>query len=744
MDLKNLRHLEYKNETAPGFAHLPTTILDAFIPGYSFISKFILDLIGFDISIIVSVLVLGFALNTGSRYLYRHAAAWFLKHFSASVSIDYYDNIYDHVLAWASEQDALRKVRSLRVQTAGESMSDDIDELDDLRDVGIGAIFNFNAWTAKVPPRYEPDTGFHWFWHKGHYFKFQRENEKVAGGFMGMLIQDHEKLTLSVLGRSTKPIKDLILETRDKHLSKQTSKTVVRRPSPKEQRGRGRSAWTKVAVRPSRPMTTVVLDDTQKTKVLEDINEFLHPRTPRWYANRGIPYRRGYLFYGPPGTGKTSLSFALAGVFGLDIYCLSLSEATLTEEDLIMLFNSLPKRCVVLLEDIDSAGVLRKKPDTEDDEKANHKSHGKKGEKESKDEDNDAASSIAKEVARAVKSATDASEASRKGPSLNNQGITMSGLLNAIDGVASQEGRVLVMTTNYPQKLDDALIRPGRVDLKVEFTLASKQQIRELFLRMYCADSREAARQPTMLSQIIPATIARASAREPEVELKSDVLQSAALFADQSPSTKTILPTPPRTPNPEKIIIAAAAGDPQAATDLEDLASRFAGALPDTTFSPAEIQGFLLMRKTDPVRAVEEVAQWRDVELDKRKKKDEAELGKKTIKDGSNEDVKSSEEVADKPAVHMNVGGTKPEGQADEGTDGKKDIQDLKVETGGKKDIQDLKVETGSKSLLGLLEGIADDDCTAPSSASSLSSASSAASLASVQSVESVDSEDTA
>jgi chaperone BCS1 len=67
--------------------------------------------------------------------------------------------------------------------------------------------------------------------------------------------------------------------------------------------------------------------------------------------------RRGYLFYGPPGTGKTSLAFVLAGVFGLEIYVIGLRDPSLTEEDLLALFNSLPRRCIVLLEDIDTAGL---------------------------------------------------------------------------------------------------------------------------------------------------------------------------------------------------------------------------------------------------------------------------------------------------------------------------------------------------------------------------------------------------
>jgi mitochondrial chaperone BCS1 len=145
-------------------------------------------------------------------------------------------------------------------------------------------------------------------------------------------------------------------------------------------------------------METVVLDKEQKAAVLADINEYLHSATNTWYAQRGIPYRRGYLFHGEPGTGKTSLSFAIAGVFGLKIYCISFLEPTLTEKDLGMLFNSLPCRCVVLLEDIDSAGLNRR-----EDENAglDLKAHGDRAGSTSGGEE------FAKEIARAIKSVND-------------------------------------------------------------------------------------------------------------------------------------------------------------------------------------------------------------------------------------------------------------------------------------------------------------------------------------------------
>jgi chaperone BCS1 len=63
--------------------------------------------------------------------------------------------------------------------------------------------------------------------------------------------------------------------------------------------------------------------------------------------------------------------------------------------------------------------------------------------------------------------------------------VTFSGLLNALDGVASQEGRVLFMTTNHIEKLDPALIRPGRCDVIVKFDLATADQARRMFLRFF-------------------------------------------------------------------------------------------------------------------------------------------------------------------------------------------------------------------------------------------------------------------
>lgn len=332
-------------------------------------------------------------------------------------------------------------------------------------------------------------------------------------------------------------------------------------------------------------MHTVVLDRSQKTRVLADINEYLHPSTPKWYANRGIPYRRGYLFHGPPGTGKSSLAWAIAGVFGLDIYCISLVDPTLTEEDLGMMFTSLPRRCVVLLEDIDAAGLNKRQGDEEEASK-----------------EEDTASKMGAEITKAFKAVRNNDK--------EKQGISLSGLLNAIDGVASHEGRVLVMTTNFPDKLDDALIRPGRIDMKIPFTNATKAQITELFTRMYSPDAPKSSNPEKVTFGPVP----------------TKTMQSAnGAINKQTLNGHTVhpqgVPTPPVTPTQttqtERLSMASARPD-----TIEAIAIQFADRLPEKEFTPAEIQGFLLTRKKEPMRALEEVEAWRDGVLEAREKRE--------------------------------------------------------------------------------------------------------------------------
>lgn len=163
----------------------------------------------------------------------------------------------------------------------------------------------------------------------------------------------------------------------------------------------------------------------------------------------GIPYRKGYLFYGPPGTGKSSLSLSIAGDCDLDVYILNLSGVD--DSSLDELFTELPARCVILLEDIDAVDATQSRQHRE------------------------------------VRTRQDETRSSTKGKARGE--LSLSALLNVLDGVGSQEGRILIMTTNHVERLDAALIRAGRVDMKVELDLANRDINARLFSTMFLLDN---------------------------------------------------------------------------------------------------------------------------------------------------------------------------------------------------------------------------------------------------------------
>jgi chaperone BCS1 len=189
--------------------------------------------------------------------------------------------------------------------------------------------------------------------------------------------------------------------------------------------------WPKSIVKRKRDMDTVILPASLKLKLIDDVNNFLEKETAKWYAKHGIPYKRSYLLYGPPGTGKTSTIAALASHIDRHVAYLHISDPHMTDSALKKALQRVPKNCVVVLEDVDALF------------------------------------------------SADRSK-------LENIPLSFSGLLNALDGIGGKDASIFILTTNHIDRLDPALIRPGRVDMHLQYpSVITDEQIELMFKQFY-------------------------------------------------------------------------------------------------------------------------------------------------------------------------------------------------------------------------------------------------------------------
>ncbi|XP_039026040.1 AAA-ATPase At5g17760-like [Hibiscus syriacus] len=184
--------------------------------------------------------------------------------------------------------------------------------------------------------------------------------------------------------------------------------------------------WDVEEIKLKHPMTfnTLAMDSELKRAVMVDLQHFTNGE--EYYKRVCKAWKRGYLLYGSPGTGKSSLIAAMANYLKYDIYDLDLTDVH-TNSDLRFLLLTMPSRSILIIEDIDCSIKLQNRElETESD--------GNQG---------------------------------------DNQ-VTLSGLLNFIDGLWSccNEERIIIFTTNHKERLDPALVRPGRMDMHICFQLA--------------------------------------------------------------------------------------------------------------------------------------------------------------------------------------------------------------------------------------------------------------------------------
>lgn len=179
--------------------------------------------------------------------------------------------------------------------------------------------------------------------------------------------------------------------------------------------------WDLISKNKKRSIDTVFIKN--KDEIIKDIDDFLSSEDD--YQTFGHPYKRNYLFFGPPGNGKTSLISAIASQYNLDIYLMSFS-INITDEIFKKLISSLPINGLLVIEDID----------------------GLFDEKEKKQ-------------------------------------VSISTVLNIMDGLAKKNRLMTIMTTNHYDRLSEAFKRAGRVDMNVEFDIASIDSFNQI-VQFFC------------------------------------------------------------------------------------------------------------------------------------------------------------------------------------------------------------------------------------------------------------------
>ncbi|QKX62955.1 uncharacterized protein TRUGW13939_10123 [Talaromyces rugulosus] len=515
-------------------------------PGYLQILGFAQNVVDFDPLTLVNIGIFLAGLFTFLRYIFtRVIVLW------TTVRINDDDPLYMCLMRWMSDHQFMnRQFRSVKaISSSRSSWEDEEEALKSM--IGIGGdkelsepdpnnLISYRSIVGRTPISLQPFQGTHVFRRHGSWLLFRHRIN--AGSELVQQPKEIGYIQLQCLGSSFAPVQRLLEEAQLYNLEKTKTTTTIHRAIANV---RDLVRWTSFSSRPSRAISTVIFDKNAKHELLSDINEYLHPHTRRWYSNHGIPYRRGYLFSGAPGTGKTSLTSALAGIFGLDIYVLSLLDPNMNESQLMRLMSEVPSRCIVLLEDVDAAGLNR--PESEPRQRQNRKHKGNQLSQA--------------DVLNAIQGGNVNTTTTSSATS-----VSLSGLLNAIDGVSSQEGRILIMTTNSPESLDKALVRPGRVDMHIRFELPSQEEMRELFLSMYKED--------------IP-------------DLRNGIV------------------------GVEK------GGDHEKSPDLEALAEKFAISIPEKKLSLAALQGFLLQFKKTPQEACEKASEWAETTLQRMAEEDE-------------------------------------------------------------------------------------------------------------------------
>ncbi|KAI0694286.1 hypothetical protein BC835DRAFT_1415431 [Cytidiella melzeri] len=581
----------------------------------------------------MKLVVLGGTVETARRVA---SSGWshFINSFFLTAHFSEEDYPYDWLMLWLSRRPEWQRSREFEGTTRtstpsfGSRVADnsfgDSDDEGDADDV---------PGKAKTRIVFQPTANTtHTIFYKGHWLRVRRGRRPDGSG--------SEMLSISVVARNNAILKQLVLQAKREYEAESVHRIQIYFAD-------SHGCWRWTDSRHKRPMSSIVLNPGVKEMLLADTKDFL--KSEKWYADRGIPFRRGYLLHGVPGSGKSSLIHAIAGELMLDIYVVSLSSSWISDSTLTTLMGRVPARCIVLLEDLDAAFTRSTSRDDEATGSPEAKSNS------ASNDHNDSSHSRSRR---------------HKNDNLSDVNtLSLSGLLNALDGVAASEGRILFATTNHLDRLDPALSRPGRMDVWVEFKNASKWQAELLFRNFFPstdeADMVEAEGELEGIELPTPPSPSVESTSSPVSSSFSSMFSSLALGGRSRTESNVSLSSFSNSPTPSVAGSSTPAKLPKASLadalknqayrppsvedeieefmhsapaldnkTLSKLAKEFADSIPDDEFSVASLQGYLLKNKSRPEDASKKAAAWVVSEREMRERlKKERELKEKLARE---------------------------------------------------------------------------------------------------------------
>ncbi|KAE8687941.1 lipoxygenase 6, choloroplastic [Hibiscus syriacus] len=246
----------------------------------------------------------------------------------------------------------------------------------------------------------------------------------------------------------------------------------------------GHGGWGSTNLDHPATFDKLAMDPAVKKELIDDLDRFLRRRD--FYRRVGKAWKRGYLLYGPPGTGKSSLIAAMANYLKFDVYDLELTG--LSNSQLRGLLISTRNRSMVVIEDIDCSIEFKNR----------QSERFELGEYDGYEED-------------------------------TNEQLTLSGLLNFIDGLWSSCGdeRIIVFTTNHKDKLDPALLRPGRMDMHIHLSYCTPSGFRVLAWNYLCIsdhDLFDEIDELMMQVEVTPAEVAEELMKSEDIDIALDGL----------------------------------------------------------------------------------------------------------------------------------------------------------------------------------------------------------------------------